>query len=110
MRLRSVMLILTTLIASSAGLAPACAQVERGGTPQSAREERSTLPDYPAQAPPFVPGPPMPGTLRVWGNDFMVKLESLWEQGFQKYHPEITFADTLKSSAQAVRCTVYGGR
>lgn len=65
-------------------------------------EDRSKLPNYPAQAPDFVPAPPMPGTIRVWGNDFMVKLEGLWEDGFHKSHPEIKFDDTLKSSAQAL--------
>lgn len=65
-------------------------------------EDRSKLPDYAAQAPEFVPGPAMPGTIRVWGNDFMARLEGIWEAGFHKSHPEIKFDDTLKSSAQAV--------
>jgi phosphate transport system substrate-binding protein len=65
-------------------------------------EDRSKLPDYPAQATDFVPGPPMPGTIRVWGNDFMTKLEGIWEEGFHKTHPEIKFDDNLKSSTQAI--------
>ena len=65
-------------------------------------EDRSKIPNYAEQAPDFVPGPPMPGTVRVWGNDFMVKLQGLWEAGFHKSHPEIQFDDTLKSSAQAI--------
>jgi phosphate transport system substrate-binding protein len=32
----------------------------------------------------------------------MVKLQGLWEEGFHKFHPEIKFDDTLKSSAQAL--------
>ena len=69
---------------------------------QPVHEDRAKLPDYAAQAPEFVPGPPMPGTIRVWGNDFMARLESLWERGFHKFHPEISFEDNLKSSAQAI--------
>jgi phosphate transport system substrate-binding protein len=65
-------------------------------------EDRSKLPDYPSQEPVFVPGPPTPGTIRVWGDDFMVKLEGIWEEGFHQTHPEIKFDDTLKSSAQAL--------
>ena len=68
----------------------------------AAAKDRSHLPDYPAQDPEFVAGPPVPGTIRVWGDDFMVKLEAVWEQDFHKTHPEIKFDDTLKSSAQAV--------
>lgn len=71
-------------------------------SPNSQTEDRSRLPNYPAIAPDYVPGPPMPGTIRVWGNDFMAKLQALWEEGFHKSHPEIKFDDTLKSSAQAV--------
>lgn len=74
----------------------------RGGTAQSVGNHRANLPDYAAQAPEFVPGPAMPGTIRVWGNDFMARLEALWEQGFHRFHPEIRFEDNLKSSAQAI--------
>jgi len=74
----------------------------------AAAKDRSHLPDYPALDPEFVPGPPMPGTIRVWGDDFMVKLEGLWEDGFHKTHPEIKFDDTLKSSAQAVAALYTG--
>ncbi len=38
----------------------------------------------------------------MWGDDFMAKLQGIWEQGFHKYHPEIHFDDTLKSSAQGM--------
>lgn len=70
--------------------------------------DRSKLPNYPGQAPNFIPGPPMPGTIRVWGNDFMIKLEGLWEEGFNKTHPEIKFDDNLKSSAQALGALYTG--
>ena len=74
----------------------------RGASAQSVDSDRAKLPDYAAQAPEFEPGPAMPGTIRIWGNDFMARLESLWEQGFHKFHPEIRFEDNLKSSAQAI--------
>ena len=85
----AVLLTLTTLAA-------------RAGSAQSVDNDRAKLPGYAAQVSEFVPGPPMPGTIRVWGNDFMAHLETLWEQGFHKYHPEIRFEDNLKSSAQAI--------
>jgi len=92
LRSASANLLLMMSLAASAQTTP----------PATLDEDRSKLPNYPAQAPDFVPGPPMPGTIRVWGNDFMIKLEGLWEEGFHKSHPEIKFDDTLKSSAQAV--------
>jgi phosphate transport system substrate-binding protein len=71
-------------------------------------EDRSKIPNYSEQAPDYIPGPPVPGTIRVWGNDFMIKLEGLWEEGFHKSHPEIKFDDNLKSSAQALGALYTG--
>ena len=88
----TALLLTTSLIASAQ-------QMAQQAIPD---EDRSKLPNYPAQAADFVAGPPMPGVIRVWGNDFMAKLEGLWEEGFHKTHPEIKFDDTLKSSAQAL--------
>jgi len=87
---------------SAALLIMASVAAAQTGTPPGTLEDRTKIPNYAEQAPEFVPGPPMPGTIRVWGNDFMVKLEGLWEEGFHKTHPEIKFDDTLKSSAQAL--------
>jgi phosphate transport system substrate-binding protein len=93
LRISSALLLLVTSL-SLAG--------QQSQTPSSSAEDRSKLPNYPVSEPEFVPGPPMPGTIRVWGNDFMARLEQIWEDGFHKSHPEIKFDDTLKSSAQAV--------
>jgi len=60
------------------------------------------------QFPEYTPGPPTPGTIRVWGNDFMTKLQGIWEEGFRKSHPEIQFQDTLKSSAQGIGALYTG--
>jgi phosphate transport system substrate-binding protein len=55
----------------------------------------SGLPDY-------KPGMQVTGLLRSRGNDQMAALMKLWEQGFQKHHPEVRFADTLKSSSSGM--------
>ena len=106
MRLHLRLLLAASLAASAmgSGAQTASGKVQTaGGNLQSAGDEdRTKLPDYAASAPRYVAGPPMPGTIRVWGNDFMAKLEAIWEEGFRKLHPEIKFEDTLKSSAQAV--------
>jgi phosphate transport system substrate-binding protein len=87
----TALLLTTSLIASAQ-------QMAQEAIPD---EDRSKLPNYPAQAPDFVAGPPMPGVIRVWGT-LLAKLQGLWEEGFHKTHPEIKFDDTLKSSAQAL--------
>jgi phosphate transport system substrate-binding protein len=53
------------------------------------------------QLPEYAPGPPAPGTIRVWGNDFTTKLQGIWEVGFRKFQPGIQFEDNLVSSAAA---------
>ncbi len=58
-------------------------------------QDLSGLPDYkPQQA--------VTGLLRSRGNDQMAAVLKLWEQGFQKYHPEVRFEDTLKGSGSAM--------
>ncbi|MDB6127334.1 MAG: hypothetical protein JWM35_1230, partial [Verrucomicrobia bacterium] len=51
---------------------------------------------------------PMPGTLRVWGNDGQVENMKLWEQGYLKFHPEAHFEINLTSTAAAIG-GVYAG-
>lgn len=53
------------------------------------------LPDY-------VPAMQVTGTLRSRGNDQMAALMKTWERGFQKFHPEVRFEDTLKGSASGM--------
>jgi phosphate transport system substrate-binding protein len=55
-----------------------------------------------ASFPPYVPEEQVKGTLTVWGNDGMANLERLWEEGFQKYQPQIRFDDHLYSTATAI--------
>ena len=58
-------------------------------------QDLSGLPDYkPQQA--------VTGLLRSRGNDQMAAVLKLWEQGFQKHHPGVTFEDTLKGSGSAM--------
>lgn len=50
---------------------------------------------------PYRPSPPMKGTLRQWGNNYIKDsgLVAVWEEGFRKHHPEVRFEDNLYSSA-----------
>jgi phosphate transport system substrate-binding protein len=41
-------------------------------------------------------------TIRVWGSPQMSGLLRLWEQGFQKHHPEILFHDELHGTASGI--------
>jgi phosphate transport system substrate-binding protein len=52
--------------------------------------------------PAYVPHTKVTGTLRSRGNDQMTALMKLWQQGFQKHHPEVRFEDTLKGSASGM--------
>jgi len=51
--------------------------------------------------PEYHPSAPMTGTLRQWGNNYIKDsgLVDVWEAGFRKYHPGVTFSDNLASSA-----------
>jgi phosphate transport system substrate-binding protein len=50
---------------------------------------------------PYVPAQPVSGLLRSWGNPHMSALLKSWEDGFRRYHPQIIFTDSLKSTATA---------
>ncbi len=41
-------------------------------------------------------------TIRVWGSPQMSGVMRLWEQGFQKHHPEIDFHDELHGTASGI--------
>lgn len=45
--------------------------------------------------PQYTPAPLDKGVIRSWGNDAMRGTLLRWEEAFRKYHPEITFEDTL---------------
>src|SRR6266403_113697 len=52
-----------------------------------------------AALPEYKPQQKLSGVLRSWGNNHMATLMKYWEEGFRKYHPEISFEDNLKGSA-----------
>lgn len=52
--------------------------------------------------PQYTPAETVSGTLIVWGNDGMAKLQKLWEDGFHKYQPDIRFDDHLYSTAAGI--------
>ncbi len=54
-----------------------------------------SLPDYRPQM-------QVDGVLRSWGNDQMAALLQLWQAGFKRHHPNVQFADSLKSSASGL--------
>ena len=54
-----------------------------------------------AELPDYQPRMAVTGVLRSRGNDQMVDLLQRWEAGFRKFHPEVQFADALKSTASA---------
>lgn len=64
----------------------------------------------PAQspAPTFTPGPPSPGTIRIWGDEYMSSVVQAWEAGFAAFHPEIKFEVHLMGTATAMPA-IYGG-
>jgi phosphate transport system substrate-binding protein len=58
-------------------------------------QDLSGLPDYKSQE-------TVTGLLRSRGDGQMAALMKLWEQGFQKHHPGVTFEDTLKGSSSGM--------
>src|SRR5215469_11378905 len=52
--------------------------------------------------PKYIPAEQVTGTITIWGNDGMVNLSRLWEDGFHKYHPNIKFDDHLFSTATGI--------
>jgi phosphate transport system substrate-binding protein len=57
---------------------------------------------------PYRPQHPVFGIIRSRGNDYMIGLMKLWEEGFQKYHPAVRFETTLKGSETAI-AGLYSG-
>jgi len=51
---------------------------------------------------PYQPTHAVTGTIRSWGHGFLRPMMKLWEEGFQKYHPEVRFEDRLVTSAAAI--------
>jgi phosphate transport system substrate-binding protein len=58
--------------------------------------------------PSYVPMPIQGGTIRSWGDDAMRGTMTAWEQAFRRYHPEITFQDTLLGTATSMAGIITG--
>ena len=48
------------------------------------------------------------GTIRIWGDEFMSGVVQSWEQGFQKFHPQVKFETKLMGTATAMP-SIYTG-
>lgn len=63
----------------------------------------STHADAPVPAlPEYQPDTQIRGVLRSRGSDEMAPMIAAWQKGFQRYHPQIEFADTLIGSSSAI--------
>ena len=56
----------------------------------------------PGVMPSYQPTRRVSGTIHSWGHGFLRPMMKLWEEGFQKYHPDVRFDDKLVSSAGAI--------
>ncbi|MFS2136251.1 PstS family phosphate ABC transporter substrate-binding protein [Duganella sp. Dugasp56] len=68
--------------------------------PAAADDHLDTLPAY-------TPGPAVHGTIRNYGFGLGGVLK-LWEEGFRRYHPDVSFQDTLPTSDAAFPALVTG--
>ena len=62
---------------------------------QQVQQQINSMPQY-------KPEQQVSGTIRSWGDEQLVDLMKTWEEGFQKYQPDVKFYDFLKSSAAAI--------
>jgi phosphate transport system substrate-binding protein len=60
--------------------------------------------------PEYKPERKVSGSIRQWGNNYIKDsgLVQIWEDGFQKYHPDVKFADNLPSSSVAIPSLITG--
>jgi phosphate transport system substrate-binding protein len=61
-----------------------------------------------AQLAKFVPGRIEGGAVRSWGNDAMGGVMAAWQNGFRRYHPEVTFQNTLYGSGTGMAGIITG--
>ena len=118
--IKSIVLVLITLIVPVLAATCARAQEQRGGLDvQRGRDERvgargkktyydkrwdlDDLPEY-------KPEQKVSGTIRVWGSGYFAQgyLGKYWEEGFRKYHPEIKFDYHFKAPALAIPALSMG--
>ncbi len=57
---------------------------------------------------PFEPHAVSAGTLRIWGDRYMASVVQRWEDGFRRYHPEVSFETQLMGTDTAMP-GLYGG-
>jgi phosphate transport system substrate-binding protein len=57
---------------------------------------------------PYRPEQKVSGTIRNWGNNYIPELMKDWEEGFQKYQPDIRFETHLPGTETGM-AGVYGG-
>jgi phosphate transport system substrate-binding protein len=69
----------------------------------SKRWDLSTLPAY-------APHGNISGVIRFWGSNYFAdgQLGKFWKEGFQRYHPDVTWDDHLKTSGAAIPALVTG--
>ncbi len=60
------------------------------------------------QLPAYTPKPLSAGVIRSYGDDAMRGTMTAWEQAFRKYHPEISFEDTLMGTATSMAGIITG--
>ncbi len=60
------------------------------------------------QLPSYSPAPLDEGVVRSWGDDAMRGTMLGWEAAFRKYHPEITFVDTLYGTGTGMAGIITG--
>jgi phosphate transport system substrate-binding protein len=71
-------------------------------------------PDLPPSYQP--PAEKVSGTISIWGHgalggrfDFIEAVVKKWEEGFHKYHPDVTFQNRLHGTASAIGALYTGG-
>src|SRR6202521_528925 len=118
--IKSIVLVLITLIVPVLAATCARAQEQRGGLDvQRGRDERvgargkKTYYDKRwnlDELPGYKPEQKVSGTIRVWGSGYFAQgnLGKYWEEGFRKHHPEIKFDYHFKAPALAIPALSMG--
>ena len=63
-----------------------------------------------SELPAYKPEQKITGVIRQWGSNYFKDspLGKAWEEGFQKFHPEVTFQDELKTTLVAIPALTLG--
>ncbi len=56
----------------------------------------------------YQPAQTISETIRIWGDEYMSGVVESWEQGFQKFHPQVKFETKLMGTATAMP-SIYTG-